>query len=32
MTVALFVDEWRAKTTTRDHPDVVLEALPAGGS
>jgi len=28
--LALFVDEWRAKTTTRDHPDVVLEALPAG--
>lgn len=30
--LALFVDEWRAKTTTRDHPDVLLEALPAGGS
>ena len=30
--LALFLDEWRAKTTTRDHPDVVLEALPAGGS
>ena len=30
--LALFVDEWRAKTTTRDHPDVMLELLPAGGS
>lgn len=30
--LALFVDEWRAKTTTRDHPDVLLEALPAGGN
>jgi peptide chain release factor 3 len=30
--LALFVDEWRAMTTTRDHPDVLLEALPAGGS
>jgi len=30
--LALFVDQWRAKTTTRDHPDVMLEALPAGGS
>ena len=30
--LALFVNEWRAKATTRDHPDVLLEALPAGGS
>ena len=30
--LALFVDQWRAKTTARDHPDVMLEALPAGGS
>ncbi len=27
--LALFPDQWRAKTVTRDHPDVVLEALPA---
>ena len=30
--MALFVDEWRAKVTARDNPDVMLEALPAGGS
>ena len=30
--LALFIDQWRAKTTTRDHPDVMLEPLPAGGS
>jgi peptide chain release factor 3 len=30
--LALFVDQWRAKATSRDHPDVTLEALPAGGS
>jgi peptide chain release factor 3 len=30
--LALFVDQWRAKTTARDHPDVMLEALPAGGA
>jgi peptide chain release factor 3 len=30
--LALFVDQWRARTTARDHPDVMLEALPAGGS
>jgi len=29
--LALFVDQWRAKVVARDHPDVVLEALPAGG-
>ena len=29
--LALFVDQWRAKTVTRDNPDVMLEALPAGG-
>jgi peptide chain release factor 3 len=28
--LALFPDQWRAKTVTRDHPDVMLEALPAG--
>jgi peptide chain release factor 3 len=27
--LALFPDQWRAKTVTRDHPDVMLEALPA---
>jgi peptide chain release factor 3 len=30
--LALFVDEWRAKATARDNPDILLEALPAGGS
>ncbi len=30
--LALFVDQWRAKVTARDNPDVLLEALPAGGS
>ena len=30
--LALFVDQWRAKVTERDNPDVMLEALPAGGS
>jgi peptide chain release factor 3 len=30
--LALFVDQWRAKTTARDHPDVMLEELPAGGN
>ena len=30
--LALFVDQWRAKVTARDNPDVMLEALPAGGS
>ncbi|GAA4752550.1 peptide chain release factor 3 [Nocardioides endophyticus] len=29
--LALFVDQWRAGTTARDNPDVMLEALPAGG-
>ena len=29
--LALFVDQWRAKVTARDNPDVMLEALPAGG-
>ena len=27
--LALFPDQWRAKTVTRDHPDVLIEALPA---
>jgi len=30
--LALFVDRWRAQVTTRDHPDVMLEELPAGGN
>ena len=30
--LALFVDQWRAKKTASDHPDIMLEALPAGGS
>jgi peptide chain release factor 3 len=30
--LALFVDQWRAKTISRAHPDLTLEALPAGGS
>ena len=30
--LALFVDQWRAMVTARDNPDVMLEALPAGGS
>jgi len=30
--LALFVDQWRAGTTARDNPDVLLEALPAGGA
>jgi peptide chain release factor 3 len=30
--LALFVDQWRAKATARDLPDVMLEELPAGGS
>ena len=29
--LALFVDQWRAMVTARDNPDVMLEALPAGG-
>ena len=29
--LALFVDQWRAKVTARDNPDVMLVALPAGG-
>jgi peptide chain release factor 3 len=29
--LALFVDQWRANVTARDNPDVLLEALPAGG-
>lgn len=29
--LALFVDQWRASSTARDNPDVLLEALPAGG-
>ena len=30
--LALFVNQWRAMVTARDNPDVMLEALPAGGS
>jgi peptide chain release factor 3 len=30
--LALFLDKWRANNVARDHPDVVLEELPAGGS
>ncbi|QIX27081.1 peptide chain release factor 3 [Nocardioides sp. JQ2195] len=30
--LALFVDQWRAKVTARDNPEVMLEELPAGGS
>ena len=29
--LALFVDEWRAKSTTRANPEIMLEPLPAGG-
>ena len=29
--MALFVDQWRAQVTARDNPDIMLEALPAGG-
>ena len=29
--LALFIDQWRANATARDNPDVLLEALPAGG-
>ena len=29
--VVLFADQWRANATARDNPDVLLEALPAGG-
>ena len=29
--LALFVDQWRANVTARDNPDILLEALPAGG-
>jgi peptide chain release factor 3 len=30
--LALFTDQWRAGVTARDNPDIMLEALPAGGS
>jgi peptide chain release factor 3 len=30
--LALFTDKWRAGHTAREHPDVLLEELPAGGS
>ena len=30
--VVLFADQWRANATARDNPDVLLEALPAGGA
>ena len=29
--LALFADQWRAKVTARDNPEIMLEALPAGG-
>ena len=29
--LALFVDQWRANVTARDNPELLLEALPAGG-
>ena len=29
--LALFVDPWRANVTARDNPEILLEALPAGG-
>ena len=30
--LALFVDQWRAMVTARDNPEIMLEALPAGGA
>lgn len=30
--VVLFADQWRANSTARDNPDVLLQALPAGGA
>ncbi|WP_372728139.1 peptide chain release factor 3 [Nocardioides sp.] len=30
--LALFPDIWRVRSVTRDHPDLLLEALPASGS
>jgi peptide chain release factor 3 len=30
--LALFTDRWRAGHVAREHPDVLLEELPAGGS
>ncbi|MCW2813532.1 MAG: peptide chain release factor 3 [Nocardioides sp.] len=30
--MALFVDKWRADVTARDNPEILLEALPAGGA
>jgi len=30
--LALFIDKWRANNAVRQHPDVLLEELPAGGS
>lgn len=29
--LALFPDRWRAETVARNHPDIALEPLPAGG-
>jgi peptide chain release factor 3 len=29
--LALFPDKWRAHTAKRDHPEIVLEQLPASG-
>ncbi|MCW2787791.1 MAG: peptide chain release factor 3 [Aeromicrobium sp.] len=30
--LALFIDKWRANNAAREHPDVRLDELPAGGS
>ncbi|MRJ77899.1 peptide chain release factor 3 [Aeromicrobium sp. SMF47] len=30
--LALFIDKWRANNAAREHPDVLLEELPAGGA
>ncbi|MCD9197458.1 peptide chain release factor 3 [Aeromicrobium wangtongii] len=30
--LALFIDKWRANNAAREHPDVLLEELPAGGN
>ncbi|MGN0062801.1 MAG: peptide chain release factor 3 [Nocardioides sp.] len=30
--VALFTDQWRASATARDNPEILLEAMPAGGA
>lgn len=30
--LALFIDKWRANNAAREHPDLLLDELPAGGS